>query len=275
MLRRAALAFFLLADAATLPAAPDPAPDRPKSGKNFTIPQPAVAMIWITPGQFLLRATLGTGDDTHVTLTQGYWLGRTEVTQEQWQAIIDYYPVPSFFKGSDRPVEQVGWEIAMLFCARLTERERAAGRLPTGYIYTLPTEAQWEYAARAGTTGIHAGEIDALGWYDANSGGTTHPVAQKAPNPWGFHDMHGNIREWCFDLYAAYPGGHVTDPSGPAMGQFRIIRGGGYADAAGVCRTAFRMFGRPSITTRGMGFRVALAPERRPPVTDQTKSGGP
>jgi formylglycine-generating enzyme required for sulfatase activity len=136
-----------------------------------------MAMIWIAPGTFLMSSTHGAGDDTLVTLTRGYWLGQTEVTQGQWQAVIDRVPVPSFFKGSDRPVEQVGWNLVMEFCLKLTERERAAGRLPEGYTYTLPTEAQWEYACRAGTTGKYAGEIEAMAWYDTNSGAQTHPVA--------------------------------------------------------------------------------------------------
>ena len=108
------------------------APGGPQPGQNFTVAQPAIAMVWIAPGEFLMSSTHGAGDDTHVTFARGYWLGRTEVTQAQWQAVIDQIPVPSFFKGSERPVERVAWDTVMLFCTRLTEREHAAGRLPAG-----------------------------------------------------------------------------------------------------------------------------------------------
>ena len=242
---------------ATPPAATAGAP---RTGRNFTLAQPAITLVWIAPGTFLMSSTFGAGDDTRVTLTRGYWLGQTEVTQGQWQAVIDRVPVPSRFKGSDRPVEQVGWDLVMEFCLKLTARERAAGRLPEGYGYTLPTEAQWEYACRAGTTGIYAGEIGAMAWYEANSGNQTHPVAQKQPNAWGLYDMHGNVFEWCADWYRGYPGGAVRDPSGPPAGQFRVLRGGSWDASAGFCRSALRHWKPTSGGNASIGFRVALAP---------------
>ncbi|MBI4625382.1 MAG: formylglycine-generating enzyme family protein [Verrucomicrobia bacterium] len=242
------------------------ASNTPRFGQNFTVAHPAIAMIWIAPGTFLMSSTHGAGDDTLVTLTRGYWLGRTEVTQGQWQAVIDRVPVPSFFKGSDRPVEQVGWDLVMEFCLKLTERERTAGRLPQGYAYTLPTEAQWEFACRAGTTGKYAGEIEAMAWYDANSGGQTHPVAQKQPNAWGFHDMHGNVAEWCVDWYAGYAGGRVNDPTGTGARQFHILRGGSWGVSAGICRSAFRHWNPTNAGSYGIGFRLALAPQIGPPA---------
>jgi len=238
----------------------------PPPGRNFTVARPAIAMIWIAPGAFRMSSTHGAGDDTQVTLTRGYWLGQTEVTQAQWQAVIDHIPVPSFFKGSDRPVEKVAWDTAMIFCAKLTERERAAGRLPAGYDYTLPTEAQWEYACRAGTTGKYAGDPAAMAWYDANSGGQTHPVAQKRPNAWGLYDMHGNIQEWCANWYGGYAGGNVSDPTGAAAGQFRVLRGGSWDGPAGHCRSAFRNWSNPQNSSFSTGFRLALAPVRSVPA---------
>jgi len=234
----------------------------PSLGEDFSLNNPNLAMIWVNPGSFLMSSTFGAGDDTEVTLTQGYWLGRTEVTQAQWQAVMDYVPLPSFFQGSERPVERVAWNIVMIFCDRLNTQERAAGRLPAGYEYTLPTEAQWEYACRAGTTGIFAGDIDSLTWYNANSGGQTHPVGQKQPNDWGFHDMHGNVVEWCSDWYGGYPGGRVNDPAGSPTGQFRVLRGGCWDCPAGSGRSAYRTWTHPSLGNAATGFRLALAPRR-------------
>lgn len=276
MLRAAATALAWLAlttmdgvAAAPVVRATPPAREsgQPRPGQNFTVAHPAIAMIWIAPGTFLMSGTHGAGDDTVVTLTRGYWLGRTEVTQAQWQALIEstpvfrFVPVPSFHKGSERPVERVSWDMAMAFCADLDARERAAGRVPPGYAYTLPTEAQWEYACRAGTTGKYAGDLAALAWYETNSGGETHPVAQKQPNAWGLYDMHGNVQEWCADWYGPYPGGRVHDPAGPDSGVYRVMRGGSWASPEGGCRSALRNYwGSSFATSIGLGLRVALAP---------------
>ena len=241
----------------------------PRIGENFTLDRPTLTLIWIAPGTFLMSSTHGAGDDTRVTLTRGFWLGQTEVTQGQWQALMERVPIPSHFKGSDRPVEQVAWELVMEFCQHLTEREHAAGRLPEGYRYTLPTEAQWEYACRAGSTGIYAGDLAAMAWYDANSGGETHPVAQKRPNAWGLYDMHGNVQEWCADWYRGYPGGDVRDPTGPSTGQFHVLRGGNWGLAAGTCRSAFRHWYPGGGSNAGIGFRLALAFQDNPPPADK------
>lgn len=236
------------------------AADAPVEGKDFTLDPPSLAMIWVAPGSLVLRGTHDIGDTTEVTLTRGYWLGRTEVTQAQWQAIIDHVPVPSYFKGSDRPVEQIAWETVMIFCRLINEQEQAAGRLPAGYAYGLPTEAQWEYACRAGTPGPFAGDVAAMGWFDENSGEQSHPVAGKQPNAWGFHDMHGNIMEWCADWFGGYPGGRVNDPTGPTRGLFKVLRGGNWGSPAGLARSGYRNFGYPSAGNRGIGFRLVLAP---------------
>ena len=235
-------------------------------GKNFTTETADVPMIWIAPGSFMMSNTQGSDDDTFVTLTRGYWLGRTEVTQEQWQSVMENVPVPSFFKGSDRPVERVSWVLAMEFCHKLSERERAAGRVPEGYDYTLPTEAQWEYACRAGTTGSFAGELADLAWFERNSDRQTHPVAQKQPNAWGLYDMHGNVWEWCADGYGGYPGGRADDPmndyTGPSAGSSRILRGGGWNSSVGECRSGYRIW---QSLNAGGGFRLALTPRRDSP----------
>lgn len=260
------LVVFCTASGSLLRAGP-PAP-----GANFVVSDAAITMVWIPPGTFVLSDPLGAGDDTQVTLTRGYWLGRTEVTQAQWQTVIAHHPwlknipLPSYFKGSDRPAEQISWDMAVEFCATLTQLERAAGRLPSGYTYSLPTEAQWEYAARADTTGKYPGNLDAIAWYDLNSGGVTHPVAQKQPNAWGLYDMIGNVTEWCWDFYAPYPGGAVSDPSGPAIGGHRAIRGANYLGAAGWCRVAQRTHWPGYLKIHSLGFRLALVPERTPLV---------
>lgn len=252
----------LLQPAVAAPAGP------PRPGETFTVEKLDLVMIWIEPGTFFMRGTHDVGDGTQVVLTRGYWLGRTEVTQVQWSAIarlIPAYnqtPLPSFFKGSDRPVESITWDMAVLFCAKLNELERAAGRLPAGYEYSLPTEAQWEYACRAGATGPRAGDPDAMAWHLGNSGGVTHPVAQKQPNAWGLHDMYGNVNEWCADWFAGYPGGQVSDPAGPPVGVYRVLRGGAAAAPAGGCLSALRNFWKGSLAGKFLGFRLALAPVR-------------
>jgi formylglycine-generating enzyme required for sulfatase activity len=198
------------------------------------------------------------GPQTQVTLTHGFWLGRTEVTQAQYEAVIGTNPSTFKAVGGEAPVERVSWVDAMAFCRKLTERERAAHRLPEGYAYTLPTEAQWEFAYRAGSTTAYPAEPDASSWYDQNSHGTTHPVAKKRPNAWGLYDMAGNVVEWCFDWYGDYPGGSVTDPKGPRRGYYRIARGGSWRTEARLGRSAARSGGSEGRLDYTIGFRLAL-----------------
>ncbi len=236
----------------------------PKSGESFRIPELALEMMPIAAGRFAMGSSSGGDNDerpvTQVTLSRPFWLGKTEVTQAQWEALTGSNP--SHFKGASLPVEKVSWDDAMAFCRKLTERERAAGRLPEGYEYTLPTEAQWEYACRAGTTGDYAGNLDAMGWYDPNSGSSTKPVSQKQANAWGLHDMHGNVWEWCLDWVGALPGGGVSDPTGPGSGSLRVYRGGCWGSTAGLCRSANRSGRTPDNRWNNLGFRVALSSVR-------------
>jgi formylglycine-generating enzyme required for sulfatase activity len=206
------------------------------------------------------------GPVTIVHITRPFWLGRTELTQAQWEAMD--MPNNSYHRGANRPVTNATWEQAMEFCRRLNKRERMAGRLPDGYVYTLPTEAQWEYACRAGANGDYAGELDELGWYSGNSEGETHPVAQKRPNAWGLYDMHGNVLEWCRDWYGSYAGGQRDDPKGVSEGSVRVIRGGSWGYGAVFCRSAYRVRLRPDSRWVILGLRVALTPAEPKPWWD-------
>ena len=228
---------------------------------NIDISDLGLELIYISPGSFRMGSTDGPKDERpvmQVAISRAYWLGKTEITQEQWSAIMR--DAPSRFKGGDLPVEQVSWNDALEFCRRLTEREQAAGRLPQGFVYTLPTEAQWEYACRAGSTGDYAGKLNAMAWYSDNSGGQTHPVGKKRPNPWGLHDMHGNVWEWCLDSYAVYIGGSVTDPIQRIATQKCVRRGGGWGSIPLFCRSAYRSNLGPNDRFAIVGFRVALSP---------------
>ncbi|MDR1817371.1 MAG: SUMF1/EgtB/PvdO family nonheme iron enzyme [Puniceicoccales bacterium] len=219
-----------------------------------------IKMLPVAAGSFQMGGKESDEKPVHtVTISKPFWLGETPVTQAQWKTVMG--DEPSHFKnaGENAPVECVSCERAMEFCKKLNEAERTAGRLPEGYVYALPTEAQWEYACRAGTTGDYAGNLEAMAWYEENSGGGTHAVAQKQPNAWGFYDMHGNVWEWCADWYDNYPTGSVTDPSGPRSGVLRVLRGGCWGSTAAYCRSARRDGGVPADRyNRGLGFRLAL-----------------
>lgn len=179
---------------------------------------------------------------------------------------------PSLFPGvPDRPVEKVTWFDALDYCAKLTERERQAGRLPEGFEYRLPTEAEWAYAARAGTTarfsyGADPGyaQLADYAWYGGNSGLRPHPVGQKLPNPWGLYDVHGNVFEWCRDWFGQLPGGWVSDPWGPGAGIDRIIRGGYWDSTPAMCRSAVRVHCPPHTRISYLGFRVVLVETDEP-----------
>ncbi len=250
------------------PLPPPAAAETPTAGEPYTLRDLELTLLWIPPGTFVMANVHGSDDETPVTLSHGFWLGRTEVTQEQWRMLRPDYQNASLFKGSSRPVDSVPWVDALEFARQLNMRERAAGRLPDGYEYTLPSEAQWEYACRAGTTGPFAGNIDSLGWYERNSGAQTHLVAQLAPNAWGLYDMHGNVWEWCYDGLEPYGARPVVDPvrglNGAGTSAWHIIRGGGWNSAAGQCRSDLRYWRPLSTVAPGIGFRIALVPIRAP-----------
>jgi formylglycine-generating enzyme required for sulfatase activity len=235
----------------------------------ITIPEFDLEMMPIPAGTFVMGSPEDEqhrdddeGPQTTVTITKPFWLGKTEVTQEQWKAVMGN--TPSDFKGNGLPVEQVSWHDAMAFCEKLNEMKRAT--LPVGYHYTLPTEAQWEYACRAGTTTrFYYGDdpsysqLGQYAWYHDNSSYKTHPVGGKLPNGWGLYDMYGNVLEWCLDWHGDYTGGSVLDPQGPQSGTSRVPRGGGWRGNARVCRSAFRSRNWPVSTFDLLGFRVALS----------------
>ncbi|MGA3283718.1 MAG: choice-of-anchor tandem repeat GloVer-containing protein [Verrucomicrobiota bacterium] len=237
------------------------------------IPNPNPArLVWIPAGTFLMGSPAteqdrlpDEGPQTLVTLTRGFFIGRYEVTQGEYAAVTGVNP-SAFAGDTNRPVERVSWNDATNFCLQLTAQESAAGRLPAGYAYRLPTEAEWEYACRAGTTTrFYYGDDPAYAqlanyaWYDANSGGTTHPAGQKLPNEWGLYDMSGNVWEWCSDWYGPYAGGAVTDPHGPASSSNgRVIRGGSWFFGGWSCRSAQRHYSSPTNQLDQVGFRIVL-----------------
>ncbi len=188
-----------------------------------------------------------------VTLTHGFWLGKTEVTQRQWEAVMGSNP--SHFPGAELPVDTVSWKDCEAFIARLNVR--MADGVSAAGPFRLPTEAEWEYACRAGTSAAFAGELERAGWYQGNSGRMTHPVAQKQANAWGLFDLHGNVWEWCQDRYGDYQPNSVTDPQGPVSGAYRVLRGGSWNADADVCRAAYRNWYAPGNRNNCLGLRLA------------------
>ena len=234
-------------------------------GKNFTIPDLNLDMLWVEPGTFTMGSPTSeegrSNDETQhqVTLSKGFYLGKYEVTQAQWERVMGSNP--SRFKGADRPVENVWWKEVTGFCEKLTELEKKAERLPAGMAYQLPTEAEWEYACRAGTTKAYSqGYIaDTNANYRESEIGQTASVGSYSANPWGFYDMHGNVWEWCADRYQAiYPSGSVTDPSGLSSGPTRVVRGGSWFFPGTDLRSAKRNYYTPGYRTGGLGFRVGF-----------------
>jgi formylglycine-generating enzyme required for sulfatase activity len=221
-------------------------------------------LLYCPAGSFMMGSPADeagrSADETQhqVTISKPFWLGRTEVTQAQWRALMRNSP--SKFKGNGLPVEQVSWADAASFCKKLTAMAQAAGTLPAGYEYRLPTEAEWEYACRAGSTGPYAGKarLDDR-WYSVNSRNQTHPVGTKQANAWGLYDMHGNVWEWCQDWYGDYPAGAKTETTG-VIGKFKVARGGCWGESLAGSRAARRAKDEPGNQNYSLGFRVAFAP---------------
>jgi len=208
----------------------------------------------IPVGKFTMGSPESDETPHEVTLTKAFWLGRMQVTQAQWEAVMGNNPSQS--KGAELPVENVSWDDALDYCQKLN----AKALLPADWKFALPTEAQWEYACRAETTGDYAGNLAIMAWYSVNSVSKTHPVATKKPNAWGHHNMHGNVWEWCADWYDDYPTCAVTDPTGPNTGSVRVNRGGSWGSGDSHCRSAHRGWSAPDLRNGGIGFRVAAVP---------------
>ena len=195
-----------------------------------------------------------------VRITQAFYLGKYAVTQRQWQVVMENNP-SRFMGDTNRPVEGVSWNDVQEFIRRLNAREGETR-------YRLPTEAEWEYAARAGSTTAYSfgdddGQLDDYAWYGKNAGNTTHPVGQKLPNAWGLYDMHGNVWEWVQDWYGRYPAGSggsaeaTVDPTGPAQGANRVLRGGSWIYDGRYARATQRLASAPRDRDGNLGFRLA------------------
>ena len=202
---------------------------------------------WIPPGRFRMGCSPGDKecylDESRaheVEITKGFWIGETEVTQEAYQRITGQNP--SHFKGAKRPVEQVSWTEAKSYCTAIGLR--------------LPTEAEWEYAARAGDKRARYGEVDKIAWYVGNSNSSTHDVGGKLPNAWGLYDMLGNVYEWTADWFQdSYEGAAAINPKGPATGKYKPLRGGSWGDNPRGARVSNRSGGEPAFLSSGVGFR--------------------
>ena len=227
----------------------------------FRVGRVVQRMRWIRPGEFWMGSPEGEegrfedeGPRHRVRLTRGFWLGETPVTQALWEAVMGENP--SRFQGDvQRPVEQVSWEDCQRFCARLGERS-------IGPAFRLPTEAEWEFVCRAGMEeATYAERLGAslaeVAWWGENSGDSTHAVRRKLANQWGLHDMLGNVLEWCSDWSGSYSSAVQRDPAGPAVGRFRVFRGGSWGDDAGGVRAAYRGAGRPDVRDSDLGLRLA------------------
>jgi len=240
-----------------------------------SLANPPANMVFIPANTFVLGSPtnevghqVDESPQTIVRLSHGFWIGKYEVTQREYLAVTGENP--SGFPGDlDRPVESVSFFAASNYCVLLTQQDLAAGRIPSGTHYRLPTEAEWECAARAGNTNrFYYGDDPSLtnltnyAWFGAHNGITTHPVGLKLPNAWGLFDMEGNVWEWCQDWYGNYPGGSVTDPQGPATNPigFKVIRGGAWEASEFDCRSARRSVegASPFISDFIIGFRVVL-----------------
>jgi len=265
-----ALVMLGSAGAAQKPA-PAPTPGQPPAASPplQLDAQTTMEFVPIAPGRFSMGSKGGAADEKpvhEVTISRGFDMGRTEVTEAQWTAVMGSNPwryqsarakpidrTTFTSPGGTHPEAQLSWEDVQRFTATLNARR-------DGYTYRLPTEAEWEYAARAGTTGDYAGNLWMMGRYRENSGdGEDHAVGTKRPNGWGLYDMHGNVWEWVSDWYAAvYPSSSaVTDPTGPSSGKYRVFRGGSWATTFGECRSASRSYGGPGGRDAAVGFRLA------------------
>jgi len=241
-----------------------PAPEPKSSPAGLTLDLGkgvAMTLVLIPPGKFVMGSpdseqgrSPDEGPQHEVIISKPFYMGVTEVTQAQYEAVMGTNP--SNIKGETNPVEMVSWTDATEFCKKLSEKTRQAVR--------LPTEAEWEYACRAGSkTRFSFGDSDSVlgdyAWYKSNSGDKTHPVGQKKPNAWGLYDMHGNVWEWCQDFHGGYAAGAGRDPAGPGSGTHRVLRGGSWFTIPVICRSAHRNYIRPDNRHYLCGFRVVVS----------------
>jgi formylglycine-generating enzyme required for sulfatase activity len=261
-------------DPATLPGLPTARPSDPAGSEPSVGLRSIPGFVWIPPGRFTwgspveeFERDLDEEPPTEVAITRGFWMGRCEVTQAEYKAVTGANP-SQFVGDAQRPVEKVSWREAVNYCTSLTQQQEAAGILPPGHAFRLPTEAEWEYACRAGTTtrfsygdDLEGRQLDEYAWFSENSDSITHPVGLKKPNPWGLQDMHGNVLEWCLDhATGLLPGGRVQDYRAPAGGSLRVTRGGSWLYSPKSCRSANRDSYGENSRCSDLGFRVVLAP---------------
>ena len=241
---------------------PEPEPE-PTSAPEPVRPHnnlPDIAMVYVSGGTFTMGATSEQGSDAwddekpaHSVTLSGYYIGKYEVTQELWKAVMGSNP--SNFKGDNLPVERVSWNDVQEFLRKLNAM--------TGKNYRLPTEAEWEFAARGGNSSrgykySGGNSIGNVAWFGVNSGSRTHAVGTKSPNELGIYDMSGNVYEWCQDWYGSYSSSSQRNPQGPNSGSFRVYRGGSWNYSAGRCRVSFRLYNTPGGRDSYLGFRLAL-----------------
>ena len=201
-----------------------------------------------------------------VWIPKGFWMSKFEVTQTEYLSVMSTNP-SIFTNNLSRPVDNVTWSNATDYCLLRAAKEQIAGTLSTNWCYLLPTEAQWEYASRCGTTNTYffgedpsGSRLDFFAWHDSNSTNETHSVGLLYPNSWGLFDMYGNVWEWCADWYAPLPIGSVTDGLGglATLGTSRVLRGGSYINDKGMCSSNFRNMAPPNTRNKTFGFRVIL-----------------
>lgn len=214
--------------------------------------------VWIRPGNFMMGCSPGDTEcyaeekPAHrVVITRAFEMGKYQVTQARYEAVMGTHA--SYFRGPDLPVEGVSWEDARKFCEALNLKK-------DGYHYRLPTEAEWEYAARGGNSSLRYGPLEEVAWFRDNSGGTTHPVGQKLPNSFGLYDTLGNVWEWAQDWYEEgyYSHSPESDPKGPDTGEYRVARGGSWRGVArGLARVSSRYILKPGVRSIVVGFRCA------------------
>jgi formylglycine-generating enzyme required for sulfatase activity len=217
-----------------------------KAGQEEVNDIDGLAYVWIPPGSFTMGCSPGDADCAadekpahRVTIGKGFWMGQTPVTQEAYQRVTG--KSPGYFKGPRFPADSMNWDEAQSYCQATGMR--------------LPTEAEWEYAARAGAAAGRYGDIDQIAWYGINSGDKTHEVMQKQPNVWRLYDMLGNVWEWTADWNAAYPAAESTDPQGPASGKIRVLRGGSWGNGPAFVRLSVRSGNEPENRSNVVGFR--------------------